>query len=196
MRVSRPVRWEEEELFTTGDEYFARLLLAIERAHHSIELETYIFEKGKLAERMLLALMLAARRGVRVRLIVDGWGSPAFVHDYWPRLKSAGVRERFFRVNPWIMRRLPGDPRGFIYRMFYRLRYVNRGIHRKSCLLDNSELWVGSFNISDVHLQEVYGNEAWKDMGVRVRGAEIKYAKRAFSARISRLAGWPQFSRP
>jgi cardiolipin synthase len=180
MNLRRPSVWDQEILYSTGDDYFKSLIEAIGLASKSVELETYIFEKGILADRMVTALLAAAARGVRVRLIIDGWGSPAFAWDYWPRLKAGGVRVRFFRVSPWILRRLPGDPHWFWQRMIARLRKVNRGNHRKFCLVDQSELWVGSFNISDVHLTEVYGEQAWKDVGVRVKGYEIKYARRAF----------------
>lgn len=193
MDVPRPIQWDEEILFTTGDEYFASLLTAIASAQSSIELETYIFEKGTLADRMVTQLIAARLRGVRVRLIVDGWGSPGFAWDYWPQLKTAGVRVRFFRVNPWILRRLPGDPQNPIYRLFERLRKINRGNHRKYCLIDHSALWVGSFNVSDVHLKEIRGSEAWKDVGVQVKGAELKYAKRAFERAYR---GWTAFNLP
>ena len=133
MKVRRPSVWDQEILYTTGDEYFASLLSALSAAVSSIEIETYIFEKGLLADRMVAALIGAAQRGLRVRLIVDGWGSPAFAWDYWPQLRAAGVRVRFFRVSPWILRRLPGDPHGFWQRLLVRFRRVNRGNHRKFC---------------------------------------------------------------
>jgi cardiolipin synthase len=174
------LEWDKEILFTAGDEYFAGLLNAISTARHSIELESYIFERGLVADRLISALIACAKRGVRVRLIVDGLGSPGFVNDYWPSLKKAGARVRFFRVFPWIIKRLPGDPESITQRMLLRLRQMNRGNHRKFCLIDHHELWVGSFNISDVHLREVYGDEAWKDAGVCVRGHDLKYARRAF----------------
>jgi cardiolipin synthase len=192
-RKLRPSRWDEEELYMTGDAYFASLLAAISTAISSVELETYIFEKGVLADRIVRQLILARARGVRVRLIVDGWGSPGFVTDYWPQLKEAGVRVRFFRVNPWILRRFPGDPRGFWSRLLLRWRQINRGNHRKFCLIDHRELWVGSFNISDVHLAEVSGIRAWKDVGVRVSGSELRFARRAFQRAYR---GWTALNWP
>ncbi len=178
--VRGPTQWDKEKLYTTGDEYFAGLLDAINQAKVTIDLETYIFEKGILADRMVAHLIAAAARGLRVRVIVDGWGSRRFAHEYWPALKAAGVRVRFFRTSPWILSRLPGDPKNFWHRMWLRFRNFNRGNHRKFCLLDGQELWAGSFNVSDVHLSEVFGDQAWKDTGVCVRGAEVKYAQRAF----------------
>lgn len=172
--------WVQETLFTTGDGYFAGLLASLSTAAISVELESYIFDKGVLADRLIGALEDCARRGVRVRVIVDGLGSPQFVWDYWPRLKAAGARVRFFRAFPWLLKRLPGDPESYIGRLLIRLRTVNRGNHRKFCLIDGLDLWVGSFNVSDVHLEEVHGVDAWKDAGVRVRGPDVRFARRAF----------------
>lgn len=191
--MKRPTNWEQEELFVDGDEYFAGLLRAISRAQTSLMLESYIFENGILGDRMVGHLIAAAQRGVKVRVIIDGWGSPNFVYDYYPRLKSAGIRVKFYRVTPWILRRLPGDPRSFLRRMILRWKRVNSGNHRKFCLIDKEELWVGSFNVSDKHLKEVEGEQAWKDIGVRVQGEDLKYARRAFERAYR---GWSALNLP
>ncbi|MGE3681198.1 MAG: phosphatidylserine/phosphatidylglycerophosphate/cardiolipin synthase family protein [Bdellovibrionales bacterium] len=191
-----PVYWDEESLYISGDEYFAGLLQALDHATRSIELETYIFERGVVADRMVKRLLAATARGVQVRMIVDGWGSPGFVRDYLPVLSRAGIQVRFYRVYPWMLRRLPGDPENLLTRLVARVTRINRGLHRKFCLIDDNELWVGSFNISDNHLAEVMGKEAWKDMGMRVRGKELRYAKRAFQRayRGWSALNWPAFS--
>lgn len=189
----RPTRWDEETLFPSGDEYFTGLLTAIENAQSSVELETYIFEKGVLAERFKNQLVTTAKRGIRTRLIVDGLGSPSFFSDFYPELKAAGVRVRFFRVFPWLLNRLPGDPNSFFRRVLWRWTNMNRGNHRKFCLIDQRELWVGSYNISDVHLRSVCGEAAWKDLGVRVTGPELKYARRAFQRAF---LGWAALNFP
>jgi cardiolipin synthase len=126
-------------------------------------------------------------------MIVDGLGSPGFAHEYWPRLRAARVRVRFFRSFPWLLRRLPGDPGNPIQRALLRLRQMNRGNHRKFCLIDGQDLWVGSFNVSDVHLREVNGDQAWKDLGVRVSGGDLKYARRAFTRAYR---GWAALNFP
>lgn len=191
--MQRPSRWDEENLFKTGDDYFAGLLIAIGLATKSVELETYIFEKGLLGDRLTQALLAATARGVRVRVIVDGWGSPGFASHYWPALKAGGVRVRFFRVNPWIFRRFPGDPKLLWHRLRQRWAQANRGNHRKFCIVDNRELWVGSFNVSDVHLREVSGDEVWKDAGLRVRGVEVQHAVRTFQRAF---LGWRALNLP
>jgi cardiolipin synthase A/B len=191
--MERAPTWNEETLFTNGDEYFAGLLSAIDVANHVIEFETYIYEKGVIGDRMADHLIRASQRGVRVRVIVDGWGSPGFVHDYWPAFKAAGIRVRFFRVTPWLMKRVPGDPKSFRRRIVHRWARANFGNHRKFCVIDKKELWAGSFNVSDVHLKEVNGDQAWKDAGVRVVGDDIRYAIRAFQRAFR---GWRAINLP
>jgi len=191
--MKKPATWEEEQLIYSGDEYFAELLRAIDRAHTTLHFETYIFEKGTLGDRMVTHLVAAAKRGVKVRIIIDGWGSPNFVHDYYPQMKAAGIRVKFYRVSPWILKRMPGDPQNFLRRLVLRWKTVNRGNHRKFCLIDKQELWVGSFNVSDKHLREIQGDQAWKDVGVKVRGPDLKYARRAFDRAYR---GWTAFNLP
>lgn len=186
-------RWDEETLFFSGDRYFSELLREIAAAQVSVEMESYIFLKGTLGDRFVAELSRAARRGVSVRLIVDGFGSPTFLWDYWPQLREAGVKIRFFRVIPLILRRLPGDPEGFFQRLLHRWRRLNRGNHRKFALIDKMVLFVGSFNISDVHLKELKGEQAWQDIGVRVKGRELRYAHRAFKRAYR---GWKAFNLP
>jgi cardiolipin synthase len=191
--MKRPDTWDSETLYVSGDEYFDKLLKAIDQARFSLEIETYIFEKGILGDRFVEHLCQAADRGVKIRLIVDGWGSPNFYHDYYRTLRRKAVRVRFFRVIPWILKKFPGDPDNFFRRLLWRWKSVNRGNHRKFCLIDNHELWMGSFNISDVHLREVKGDQAWKDIGVCVRGTDLKYARRAF---VRAFRGWRALNWP
>lgn len=187
------LKWQDEQLYFSGDEFFAAVTAAIEKAVHSVKMETYIFERGVLGDRIAAALSSAASRGVDVQVMVDGLGSPNFLNEYWTKLRRSGVRIRLFRVIPYILRRLPGDPDGFFKRLLGRWRQVNRGNHRKFILVDKETLFVGSFNISDVHLREVHGEKAWKDVGVRVQGRDLRYADRAFQRAYR---GWTAFNLP
>lgn len=172
--------WSKEKLYFNQDDYFRDLVANIDSARQSIEMETYIFERGVLAERMSAALIRAKHRGLRVRLLIDGVGSPNFVTDYDEQLRASGIEVQFYRIWPWIFRHLPGEPRGFWARVAYRFARLNKGNHRKMCLIDQKTLWVGSANISDVHLREVNGDKAWLDLGVCVEGDDVAIAKRAF----------------
>lgn len=178
--LPRPEHWDEEVLFFDSDLYFADLINGIERARSTIRLETYIYEPGVLADRITAALIAAAHRGVSVRVLIDGLGSPAFWSEYGKSLRAAGAQVRLFRTWPWQLRWLE-EP--FFKRAFEFLRrgwVINRGNHRKTCLIDEEVAWIGSMNVSDNHLREVKGDSAWLDVGVRIRGPELQRLRQAF----------------
>ncbi len=172
--------WDEEVLFLDSDAYFVDLLEGIAKAQDSIRFETYIYEPGVLAERVVTALIAASHRGVHVRVLVDGLGSPSFWSTYAHQLKAAQVQVRLFRMWPWQTRWLDRPWFVILYESFRRWFVINRGNHRKTCLIDEQVAWIGSMNISDIHLKEVSGNDAWVDCGVRVRGRELKRLRQAF----------------
>lgn len=76
--MSGPVfPWRSDNRFALlndGVRFFPRMLLAIEAAQRSIELELYLVEDGHCAELFLVALLDARRRGVAVRCLFDGFG--------------------------------------------------------------------------------------------------------------------------
>src|SRR5436190_8661190 len=63
------------EVLTDGDRAFPAMLAAIGRARHRVALETYIYEKGDVGTMFTNALEAAAKRGVRVRIVLDSVGS-------------------------------------------------------------------------------------------------------------------------
>lgn len=181
-----PTNWDEEVLFADADMYFADLIQGLAKAKSSIALETYIFEKGVLADRISSALHEAVKRGVRVEVLVDGVGSPAFWRDYGKALRQEGVLVKLYRAWPWETQGVSRSIGRHIQSFFSRLAALNRGNHRKTCLIDREVAWIGSMNIADVHLREVNGSRAWVDTGVRVRGKELKRLDRAFQSAFYR----------
>ena len=72
---TEPVSGNQLRLLQSGAEFFPALIAAIDGARTEVHLETYIFNADPAAEAVRDALMRAARRGVRVRLLIDGVGS-------------------------------------------------------------------------------------------------------------------------
>lgn len=68
-------QWRRETLFTSAADYYADLLEHIACARRSIILESYIFELDTIGKPLLHSLCLAAERGVKVKLLIDGIGS-------------------------------------------------------------------------------------------------------------------------
>ena len=85
------------ELLRGGDQLFPAMIRAIERARHEVWLATYIVHDDEATRAVERALAQAARRGVRVRLVIDGFGSHDSLDLIEPRLRAAGVAVAVFR---------------------------------------------------------------------------------------------------
>ncbi|WP_415914498.1 phospholipase D-like domain-containing protein [Paraburkholderia sp. J67] len=115
-------------LFHSGNGLFAAMIERIDAAQRDIALETYIFCSDAMGQAVSEALLRAARRGVRVRVITDGIGSPhQAMFDAWP---AAGIEHRVY--NPHIFGRF-----GF------------SRTHRKLAVIDDQFAYCGGINVVD-----------------------------------------------
>jgi len=122
-------------LLRNGAEYFPVLLEAVALAEREIWLETYIFADDDTGRRVADALIGASRRGVDVRVLVDGWGARHYLTPTLAqRLINGGVDLLKYRpeVMPWHFRS-------------HRLRRL----HRKLCHVDGRVAFVGGINVID-----------------------------------------------
>jgi len=88
----------------TGDRFYSDLLAAIDSARTTVRLETYIFAAGKPGDDVRSSLVRAVKRGVRVRVLVDGFGSLELPSEYWEEFATAGGECRVF--NPLSLHRM------------------------------------------------------------------------------------------
>jgi cardiolipin synthase len=121
-------------LLQSGDQYFPALEAEIDAAQREIYLESYIFEADRTGLRVAQALMRAARRGVRVFVLVDGFGSRSFPSTLRAELREDGVQ--FLVYRPEIS-----------YRGLRRHRL--RRLHRKLVVIDAQVGFCGGINIID-----------------------------------------------
>ncbi len=141
-------------LLENGEAYFPDVLAAIDGAAREVLLETYLFENDATGQRIADALRRAARRGVTVRVMVDGFGGRPFVELLMGGLEAEGVEVLVYRreVGSWRFRR-------------HRLRRL----HRKIVTVDGRVAWVGGINIID-DLQDGGPPHPRYDYAVRVEG--------------------------
>ncbi|MCZ6898188.1 MAG: cardiolipin synthase ClsB [Betaproteobacteria bacterium] len=134
MKVPDFVEGNRITLLRNGSEYFPALESAIDRAQHEVHLETYIFEYDATGIRISEALKRAARRGVTVRLLLDGFGSQNLPQEAIQSLLNTGVQVLIFRkeISPFRLRR-------------NRLRRM----HRKLAVVDANIAFVGGINVID-----------------------------------------------
>ena len=172
--------WIQVELFYSGDEYFKALENRIEGAVSHIYLESYIFAFDRLGVRVVDALGRAAQRGVDVRLIIDGVGSYTWIGKLVEEAKARGIALKVFKRLPW--------QRIYCWRRFSNLLWnfkqgltqLNRRTHRKLCVIDGTQAFVGSMNIIECHCNEYMNGDAWRDTGVYVEGDEVGVLQRDF----------------
>jgi cardiolipin synthase len=176
MSTSPDNNWDSEQLFDDASAYFNTLIDDINNAQHSIRLESYIFDWDKVGKRILAALNEAANRGVNVMLLVDGIGSMMSLEWLIQHAAQHRIQLRIYHPPPWFLRshalalsQLPALPK-----VFYFLARLNQRDHRKLCVIDHHTAWVGSFNVSAVHLPHRLGGQSWRDYGVRVSGQAVE----------------------
>ncbi len=177
--------WAGEKIYFHGDDYFRDVLKGFQTARKNIDMETYIFEPGLLGNRIIDALIRAQRRGVRVRLLVDGVGSPDFLAHYGPRLEKAKVQFRVYRSWPTFFSSILQHFQFFkpIRSFQYALSLWNSGKHRdhrKQTIVDGQKVWIGSFNVSDWHLEKVKAKASWRDTGIGLLGVHTLVFQLAF----------------
>jgi cardiolipin synthase len=185
--AERAKPWAGEKLYFQGDDYFRDVLKAVQGARKDVDIETYIFEPGRLGDQVTAALIRAQRRGVRVRLLVDGVGSPDFLSYYGARLEKGKVRFRVYRSWPTFFSSIFHHFRFFrpVQSLHFALSTWNSGKHRdhrKQYIVDRKRVWIGSFNVSDWHLQKVKGKAAWRDTGIGLSDVKSLVFQLAFHA--------------
>ncbi|MDA7419158.1 cardiolipin synthase ClsB [Xenophilus arseniciresistens] len=141
-------------LLENGEEFFPRVFEAIRAAEREVVIETFILFEDKVGLALHAAVCEAARRGVRVDLMVDGFGSPDLSARFIDEAREAGVHLRVFDPG----RRLMGQ----------RLN-VFRRMHRKIVVVDGRLAFVGGINYSADHLLD-FGPEAKQDYAVQITG--------------------------
>src|SRR5688572_10218950 len=119
-------------VLTNGDQIFPPMLQAIRGAKRRVSFETYIYKAGDMAEQFTRAFEEAARRGVRVNLVIDAVGGSGIDDEHVKRLEAAGCRIATFNKPSW-----------------YSLEEVNYRTHRKLLVVDGVTAFTGGVGIDD-----------------------------------------------
>ena len=171
----------EVELLRGGDTLFPAMRRAIEQAQRDVWLATYIFHDDPPSLLLADALCEAARRGVRVRVVIDGFGSGASLAALTRRFEAADVDLAVFRpLSGWRSWLQPGQL---------------RRLHQKLCVVDDEIGFVGGINVLDDRFDLRIGPmaEPRLDFAVRVRGpvvAPVEQTARAVWTRAAFGQDW------
>ena len=174
--------WRSERVTADFDGYLDDLLADIARANRLVLLEVYIFGDDEIGRRVEEALAAAAKRGVKVLLLVDGVGSGTWVEQRAGKLSRRGVQVSVYHPPPWQVARFSIPTRERIKTLGKWVRYLNRRNHRKFCLIDGAIGWIGSMNLVREHSCRFMQDQAWRDVTARVTGDGLRILVRAFIA--------------
>ncbi len=147
-----------------GDEIFPAMLKAIEDAEHTIDMMTFVYWKGDIARDFALALSARARAGVRVRLLLDGFGSRLIDKELLTEMDAAGVRVAWFRRPLWL------SP-----------LKQNHRCHRKALIVDEQVAFTGGVGIAEEWCGDARNPNEWRDTHVEVRGPAVDGIAAAFA---------------
>jgi cardiolipin synthase A/B len=157
------VTGNEYDVLVNGDQVFPAMLQAIDSARERVSFETYVYEKGKVANDFTDALERAAKRGVDVRVIVDAVGASQMEDGHVERLRTAGCHVVDFNPSQW-----------------YGLEELNYRTHRKILVVDGKVGFTGGVGVADFWLGHAQDATHWRDTHVRMRGPIVRLLEAAF----------------
>ncbi|MET9256200.1 phospholipase D-like domain-containing protein [Streptomyces sp. NPDC003717] len=147
-----------------GDAIFPAMLDAIQGAEHTVDMMTFVYWKGEIARRFAHALADRARAGVRVRLLLDGFGSRLIEKDLLAEMDRAGVQVAWFR-RPLYLSPLK----------------QNHRCHRKVLVVDEQTAFTGGVGIAEEWCGDARNPREWRDTHVKVRGPAVDGVAAAFA---------------
>lgn len=147
-----------------GDRIFAAMLDAVRSAEHTIDMMTFVYWRGQIARDFAAALADRARAGVRVRLLLDGFGAKRIEGDLLRSMSAAGVQVAWFRKPLWL------SP-----------LKQNHRCHRKALVVDEHTAFTGGVGIAEEWCGDARGPAEWRDTHVKVRGPAVDGIAAAFA---------------
>jgi len=160
------------ELLVNGDEIFPAMLSAIDEARQSINILSYIYWEGEIAERFADALSGASRRGVEVRVLLDAMGAHRMDPALVARMEDAGCVVAWFNPVRW-----------------YSLSRFNHRTHRKVLVVDGRIGFTGGVGIADEWTGDAQDPEHWRDDHFRFDGPVVRYLQGAFAENWRQATG-------
>ena len=152
-------------LMRNGDNTYPAMLAAIDAAEKSVGLASYIFRDDAAGMPFIQALIRAHRRGVAVRVLIDGIGGGYFRSGTYERLREAGVPvDRFLHSYvPW------------------KTPFLNLRNHRKVLVIDGRLAFTGGINIGHENLLATNPPHPVRDTHFRLEGPVVEQLVEVFA---------------
>jgi cardiolipin synthase A/B len=152
------------DLLLNGDEIFAAKVAAIRSARRTINYAEYFYAEGPPGQEIAEALAERCQAGVRVNILLDGFGTLAMQEEHLDMIKGAGCRVVTFR------------PLG---RLGHG-RHNNRN-HRRNLVVDGRVGLTGGSGVSFKWMGNGRMGDHWRDSDVRAEGPVVAWLQAAFA---------------
>lgn len=151
------------DVLQNGDAIFTAMLEATRSATRRISFESFVFSDGEVSRRFTDAFAAAARRGVQVRIVLDGYGAADLPDATIRTMEDAGVHLVWFNtLRAWSIDR------------------VNYRTHRKVLVVDGRVAFTGGVGLADHWRGNAQNPDHWRDTQVLVRGPAVRALEAAF----------------
>jgi cardiolipin synthase A/B len=151
---------ESFNIYSDPKQIYGKMLDDIKSAKKYILLETYIFDNDEIGKKFVEILTKKAKQGVKIKLLLDGWGGTAN-KSFFDKLTNAGGEVRFFREIQYFIR-------------FFKKNHERN--HRKLLIIDNHITYIGSMNITAHCL-------GWRELVLRMKGnISLEFVKSFFKS--------------
>jgi cardiolipin synthase len=142
------------QLLRSGDSYFSAVEKVIDEARDFIHFHTYILDEDETGQRIVDALIRAAKRGVRIYLLLDAFGTKYLSGTLIKSIEDSGILFRFFSPT-------------FITKGFY----LSLRLHSKVVLADGETAILGGMNIANRY-HGLPEKKEWLDYAILFKGPE------------------------
>ena len=169
MGLAPPIANHDIRFHGDGQAAWDELSALIGGAQHTLDISTYLLANDAVGKRVMRLLEERALAGVRVRLLLDTFGSWGTSRAKVRRLRAAGVQVH------WYMPLLHNPMRG----------QINLRNHRKLVIADNQRLWSGGRNFAAEYFTGKRQQPPWIDLSFSIDGSLAEQAKDLFNSQ------WP-----
>jgi cardiolipin synthase len=147
-----------------GDQAYPQMLAAIESAKFHIRLSSYIFRADDVGLQFIAALARAHRRGVRIRVLIDGFGGGFLCSSAYHHLRRQGVP-----VSRFLHSALP-----------WKMPFLDLRLHKKSLVVDGESAFVGGLNIGAENVIAKQPKAPVRDTHFRIEGKIVRQIEQEF----------------
>jgi cardiolipin synthase len=148
-----PFRYNNQsELLQSGNSFFEKLSYLIKNAVSEIHIQIYIFEPDTTGVIIKDLLLDAAKRGVKIYVVLDAYGSKNFNKKWQEIFTKAGIELYFYSPIK-----------------FGNILHMGMRLHHKIICIDNQFALIGGINISD-NYSSFSTKTPWLDFAIFVKG--------------------------